>query len=119
VGEPASKDLTVVKLVLLFKKREDLTAEQFLGHWQQVHIPLVTKIPNIRRYVISPVIGTPGGGSGPRDYDGMAELWFDSEEAARVALDTPETIATGLDGRNFIMKGSLRRFLCIETEVPI
>jgi uncharacterized protein (TIGR02118 family) len=109
----------MVKLVLLFRKRGDLTFEQFLAHWREVHIPLVIKIPNIRRYVISPVIGTPSGSSGQQDFDGMAELWFDSEEAARTSLDTPETIATGIDGRNFIMKGSLRRFFSAEMDVAL
>ena len=107
----------MIKLVLLFRKREDLTLEQFLAHWNEVHVPLVLKIPNIRRYVTSTVIGTPGGGSGQRDYDGMAELWFDSEASAFASLDTPETLATGVDGRNFIMKGSLRRFFCTEKEI--
>ena len=51
----------MVKLVLLFRKREDLTFEQFITHWRETHIPLVTKISNIRRYVISPVIASPGG----------------------------------------------------------
>ena len=109
----------MVKLVLLFRKREDLTAEQFLAHWNNVHIPLVLKIPNIRRYVTSTVIGTPGGQSGQKEYDGMAELWFDNEEVAYASLDNPETLATGIDGRNFIMKGSLRRFFCSEREIPL
>lgn len=51
------------------------------------------------------------------DYDGMAELWFDDEATARAALATPETEATGRDARNFIMKGSIRRFFCSEEEI--
>ena len=85
----------MVKLVLLFRKREDLTFEQFITHWRETQIPIrVGSDSNIRRYVISPVIGSPGGGSGQRDYDGMAELWLDLEEDACASLDTSETIAT-------------------------
>lgn len=107
----------MVKLVLLFRKRDDMSMEAFLRHWREVHVPLVMKIPNIKKYVISPVIGTPVGHSGQRDFDGMAEVWFDDEASARASLDTQETVATGLDGRNFIQKGSLRRFFCVEQEV--
>lgn len=107
----------MIKLVLLFRRRDDLTMDEFLRHWREVHIPLVLRIPNIRRYVVSPVTATPGGGSGQRDFDGMAELWFDDVDAATASLDTPETLATGVDGRNFIQKGSLRRFFCEEEEI--
>ena len=109
----------MIKLVLLFSKRADVSYEQFLRHWREVHIPLVLKIPNIRRYVISEPVGTLAGSSGARQLDGMAELWFDSEEAAQAALNTPETLATGVDGRNFIEKGSLRRLLCVEREIAL
>lgn len=104
----------MVKLVLLFKKRGDLTTEQFLAHWKEVHIPLVLKVPGIKRYVISPFVGSP---SGQDDFDGMAELWFDSHEAADAALATEATIATGIDSRNFIQKGSLRRFFAEEETI--
>ena len=99
------------KLVLVFRKRPDLTDEEFMRHWREVHIPLVKRVPHIKRYVISPVRGAP---LGEPDFDGMAELWFENEAIARAALATPETEATGRDGRNFIMKGSLRRFFCVE-----
>lgn len=102
------------KLVLLFRKREDLSQEEFLRHWREIHVPLVEKVPGIRRYVISPVRGAP---LGEPDYDGMAELWFDDERIARAALATPETEATARDARNFIMKGSLRRFFAVEEEI--
>lgn len=104
----------MIKLVLLFKKREDLTTEQFLAHWKNVHVPLVLKLPNIKRYVISPFVGAPSGHS---DFDGMAELWFESREIADAALATEATIATGIDGRNFIQKGTLRRFFAEEQEI--
>lgn len=104
----------MIKLVLLFKKREDLTTDQFLAHWKDVHVPLVLKVPDIRRYKISPFIGGP---SGQTDFDGMAELWFESREIADAALATEATTATGIDGRNFIQKGTLRRFFAEEEEI--
>lgn len=102
------------KLVLLFRKREDMTHEEFVRYWREVHIPLVKKVPNIRRYVISPVCGAP---LGEPDFDGMAELWFEDEQTALAALATPETAATGRDARNFVMKGSMRRFFSVEEEI--
>ncbi len=102
------------KLVLLFRKREDLSREEFLRYWREEHVPLVRKVPNIRRYVISPVSGAPAGEPA---FDGMAELWFDDEATAMAALATRETEATGRDARNFIEKGSMRRFFSIEEEI--
>jgi len=49
----------MIKLVLLFKKREDLTTEAFIRYWRDVHVPLVLRVPDIKRYVVSSVIGAP------------------------------------------------------------
>jgi len=105
----------MVKLVLLFRRRRDLSAEEFLRYWRDEHIPLVTLVPGIRRYVISPVqVRLEDDERAP---DGMAELWFDDEQALQRALASERTKATALDARNFIEDGSIVRFCCREQEI--
>jgi uncharacterized protein (TIGR02118 family) len=107
----------MVKLVLLFRRRSDLSHEEFLRYWREEHLPLVTLVPGIRRYVISPVYDRPDGGD--RTPDGMAELWFDDEAALEAALASDETRATAVDARKFIERGSIVRVCCLEEEIAL
>jgi uncharacterized protein (TIGR02118 family) len=107
----------MVKLVLLFRRRADLPHEEFLRYWREEHVPLVTLLPGIRRYVVSPVYERPDGGDAVPD--GMAELWFDDEPALEAALASDETRATAVDARNFIERGSIVRFCCREEEIAV
>ena len=104
----------MIKLVLLFRRRPDITPAEFLRYWEEVHVPLVRQVPGIRRYVISPVLRSPD--SGQPVADGMAELWFADEEALNAALVSPESAVTARDARNFIARGSIFRFVCLEVD---
>jgi uncharacterized protein (TIGR02118 family) len=108
----------VVKLVLLFRRRQDLPHAEFLRYWHEEHVPLVTRVPGIQRYVISPVYEQPDG-AGPAAPDGMAELWFDDEQALESALSSEQTRATAVDARNFIERGSIVRVFCREQEIDV
>lgn len=107
----------MLKLMLLFRRASELTPEEFVAHWRDVHVPLVKQVPGIVRYTISPLPWSPDDREVP--FDGMAELYFDSREALDAALASPETAATARDGRNFIERGSITRLIVDEqTIVP-
>jgi uncharacterized protein (TIGR02118 family) len=76
----------MVKLLSLVRRRADLSRDEFAEIWLRDYAPVAKRLPNLRRYVVNVV--TPG--SEEHEYDGFAELWFDSEDDARAAFAEPE-----------------------------
>jgi uncharacterized protein (TIGR02118 family) len=78
----------MVKVVLLLRRRADLTREQFLDYWQTRHAPLARETAaalGVRRYVQVHPVSHPvaemlrqSRGSLAPDFDGIAEAWWDS-----------------------------------------
>lgn len=90
----------MIKMVALVNKKKNVGKEDFLRHWLEVHAPLERKWPNLKKYVISSVIG--GLGNEAPDYDGMAELWFDDEESLKEALASRERQSSREDFLTFV-----------------
>jgi uncharacterized protein (TIGR02118 family) len=76
----------VVKVTVLYGKPDDPAA--FDDPYANRHVPLAAKMPGVRRFEHSRVVGTHDGG--PPPYHLIAELWFDSEEELLAAMETPE-----------------------------
>jgi EthD domain len=106
----------MIKLVFTLRRRPDLTPEQFHSYWRGPHAELVARHAptlRIRRYVQtqarpSELDGVLAGAreSTPQQYDGLAELWWDSLDDL-VAANTSEAgqLAAGElleDERRFI-----------------
>jgi uncharacterized protein (TIGR02118 family) len=106
----------VIKLVFCLRRRADLSREEFQRHWRETHAPLVRErgpALGIRRYVQDHTLpaGTSAALAASRDveedeYDGVAELWWDSAESLAAAVSTPEGQRAGAelleDERRFI-----------------
>jgi uncharacterized protein (TIGR02118 family) len=105
----------MIKLVFCLNRLPHLSREEFQRHWRDRHAPLVREAAvalGVRRYVqvhtlTSPVNeGFRRGRGGPEEFDGVAELWFDSLETLAAAGATPEGRAAGRrlleDERRFI-----------------
>jgi uncharacterized protein (TIGR02118 family) len=92
----------MARVVVLYKTPKN--AEAFDKHYSAVHIPLAKKIPGLRKYDISTgAVGTPAGPSGIHL---VATLYFDSLDAVKTALGTPEGQAAGGDLANFADGGA-------------
>jgi uncharacterized protein (TIGR02118 family) len=89
----------MTKVLLLAKKRPDLSADAFITYWRQVHAPLVRRLPGVRRYVVNAVF--PDAGMTTAVCDGIGEIWFDSPTALQEALASNEGRATLADVANF------------------
>jgi uncharacterized protein (TIGR02118 family) len=89
----------VIKVVFAFRKRSTMEWEEFRRYAADEHAPLVEQLPELRRYVQSLVL--PDQTPEPRPFDGVAELWFDSEEAYRRAFDSPVGRAVVADASNY------------------
>ena len=85
----------MIKLLELWTRRPDMTHEQAVRHWTEVHAPLVKKTfgDKILKYVTN--VGLPLDTRGwsrneAPPYDGIAEFWIDMtvEELAQAIRDT-------------------------------
>lgn len=92
----------MVKLVVLYGAPQDPAA--FDAYYANTHVPLVQKIPNLRRFEAGRVLGTPDGAPAPFHF--QAELWFDGAEDLAAALGGPEGQAAGADVANFATGGA-------------
>jgi uncharacterized protein (TIGR02118 family) len=80
----------MIKLVALYRKPADPAA--FDKAYFETHIPLVKKIPNLRRVDVARVTGAPRG---EPEFYLMAELYFDDKAALDKAMASPENAAAG------------------------
>jgi uncharacterized protein (TIGR02118 family) len=105
-GAPANRArpyhlTTMIKIVYCITKKPGCSDEEFFHYWKNVHGPIGARIPGLRRLVQSHRIAVPGDRR-PPDYDGMAELWFDSIDAILRARESAEWKASTEDEEKFI-----------------
>jgi uncharacterized protein (TIGR02118 family) len=105
----------MIKLSFCLRRLPHLSREEFQRYWLEKHGPLVrqhAKALGIRRYVqVHSLEGPASEGlrasrGAPEEYDGIAELWFDTEDVNSVVRTTDEARAAGRalleDERKFI-----------------
>jgi uncharacterized protein (TIGR02118 family) len=91
----------MVKFVVMYGQPEDPAA--FDAHYAATHVPLVQKIPNLRRFEAGKVLGTPDDGAPPFYY--LAELSFENADEMQASLGSPEGQAAGADVESFATGG--------------
>lgn len=87
----------MIKLMYILKRKDGMSREEFKDYWLNTHAPMVLKLPNLRRYVINIALGN-------AEFDGVAELWFDSKEDMDSALKSEQGKAVISDAGNFVGK---------------
>lgn len=98
----------MLKLTFCLRRLPALTAAEFHDYWLNKHGPLVRRLQpalGMVRYVqvhrLDDALEAPLGDGmrkargAPEPYDGIAELWWESEEAYRAARRTPEAREAG------------------------
>jgi len=103
----------MIKLVYCITKKEGLTDERFFHYWKDIHGPIGRRIPRLRRLIQSHRKNVARDKHIP-DYDGMAELWFDTVEDLLAARQSHEWKATTDDEANFIDHGKVAYFVSEE-----
>jgi uncharacterized protein (TIGR02118 family) len=124
----------MIKLTYCLHRLPSLSRAQFQDYWRSTHAPLVEaarEALGIRRYIQqhttdSPIAAANNEGRGipygdGEDFDGVAELWFDSEEAVAAAAATEEghrhAVILFEDEKNFIDFTRSRAFITRANEV--
>jgi uncharacterized protein (TIGR02118 family) len=92
----------MVKFVVMYGQPEDPAA--FDEHYASTHVPLVEKIPNLRRFEAGKVLGTPDGSAPPFYY--LAELYFEDAAELQASFGSPEVQAAGADVETFATGGA-------------
>lgn len=94
----------MIKLTFCLLRRPDITRAEFQRYWREEHAPkvqLASKALGIVRYVQSHTYSGAAGDAvasargmetagGAHEYDGVAELWWESEESFAQAAQTQE-----------------------------
>ncbi len=103
------------KLTFCLHRLPNTTRAEFQKYWREVHGPMVAgnkEALGVRRYIQThtlaegsvPAVDNIKGV--PDQYDGVAELWYDSREAYEATMTTPEGKTAGRalyeDGLKFI-----------------
>jgi uncharacterized protein (TIGR02118 family) len=77
----------VYKTIFLLRRDPTLSPEEFRAYWLERHVPVVLAVPGLRRFVCNIV---ESASVDPPPHDGLAELWWDDEDAFHAALASPE-----------------------------
>ena len=120
----------MIKLVMCLRRRSDKTREEFQDYWLNKHGPFFQENAEgmrAKKYVQSHTLDTPlnEGMRGSRgmlpEYDGVAEVWFESEEDLMEAMSSPEGQKLGAalleDEGNFIDHSKSCAFIVREHEL--
>ena len=103
----------MVKLVYCITKKPGLADDEFFRYWKNIHGPIGARIPGLCRLVQSHRLIVSADQHRP-DYDGIAELWFDSLEDLLAARQSPEWKASTEDEANFIDHNKVAYFVSEE-----
>lgn len=77
----------MLKACTLFYRNDALDPEAFQKYWRTQHVPFVTRMPGVRRYIQNhPRLDMQQGAP----YDGFVELWVDDTAALKALAASPE-----------------------------
>jgi uncharacterized protein (TIGR02118 family) len=82
----------MIKLIALYRTPNDPVA--FDSHYENVHAPLVEKIPGLRKLEVARITGAP---IGEAQHYLIAEMYFDDQDSMQRSLASPEGKATARD----------------------
>jgi uncharacterized protein (TIGR02118 family) len=94
-----------IKIMFLLVKPDGMSAKEFHRYWMETHSPLVVRRSDdmaMRRYIQSHLIPSPmavgaaeARGWPANPFQGVAEVWWDSEDAMAAAFSTPKGADAG------------------------
>ena len=97
----------MIKLVYCITKKPGLTDEDFFRYWIGARIPYLRRLVQSHRRMVA-------GDKYQHDFDGMAELWFEDEEALLAARESAEWKTSREDEANFIDPSKVAYFISTE-----
>ena len=89
----------MIKFVMCLRRKPGMSRSEFQEYWQHSHAPLFMRFADsygTKKYLQDHTIDTPlndairASRGMEEPYDGIAEVWFESEEALMEAMGSPE-----------------------------
>ena len=111
----------MIAAISFIRRKPDADIESYRKHWLNVHGPLAAALPGVRSYVQSHVQhDAPGTNDLARSLriDGLAEIWFDDEEARQACYDSEQEVVCDRDSLLWI-GASARVVTEFRTLVPL
>jgi uncharacterized protein (TIGR02118 family) len=105
----------MIKSISLLTRRPELSHDEFVRHWVEIHAPLAHAVPGVRRYVQNHIEGERRRADIPTTeiaVDGIAELWYDDRAAMDRGNASAEAKRLHDDGALFI--GGIKSFIVEE-----
>ena len=101
----ASQGNSMIKRASLLARKPEISHEEFVKHWVEIHAPMARACPGISRYTLTIIKSS----SARKDVaafkiqvDGIAELWFKNQAAFDLYQNSPATKRLRDDGATFI-----------------
>jgi uncharacterized protein (TIGR02118 family) len=107
----------VVKVIVLLPRRSEMSREDFERYMRETHLPLVVRMPGLRRLVVNWVLPDPNGPV--LAYEAVAEDWFDDAQALGAAFASPEGKAVVDDAPNVFDMAHFALLVTEEEEIPL
>jgi uncharacterized protein (TIGR02118 family) len=108
-----------VKNIEFVNRRPGMAVPAFQHYWREIHGPIASRIPVIRRYEQNHLASSAYAEYAAPPYDGLAVTWFDSTADMRRGTATPAYAATRLDEANFLPPGHLPIIITREHQLPL
>ncbi len=119
----------MIKLMMCLRRKEGMSRAEFQDYWRNNHAQLFMRFADsyaTKKYLQDHTIDTPindaiQASRGMREpYDGVAEVWFESEGALMKAMESPEGQKLSAllleDESNFLDHAGSTAFLTREVE---
>lgn len=108
----------MIKSLSIITRADHLSHDEFINLWEHEHAPLALMVPHLLKYVLSPVdtqFERPDVASHGIAVDGIAELWYESQDAMKLATQSQEMQTLRAHGAKII--GKITN--CLTTEIEI
>ena len=95
----------MIKRASLLSRKPEISHEEFVKHWVEIHAPLAYRCPGISRYTLTIVNSSSTRKDVPAldiSIDGIAELWFKNQADFEAYQASPATKRLRDDGATFI-----------------
>ena len=94
----------MINAIFMVCRIPGLSHRDFFDHWLNVHGPIASQLPGLRRYVQNHAVLKALGRSS-NTHDGWSELWFDDVRSFQAAVASPEWKAADEDARTLFSRG--------------
>lgn len=115
---PADAPNQPLRFMFFVTRRPDVTFDEFKRHIMEIHVPIVTGYPGLRRYTLAfNLVPEAQREENMLPFDAIAEHYYDSYEAYEAAFASPEAEQGIEDAKHFMSFDTLR--MMVVKEYPI